>query len=352
MRLPGALRTYFASRSDPYVGGDLANAQRLGALLWILLLVLTVALWAFSPPTEAIGEDGWIPAAALATGLGVLVYAMRSGRVGSWNGLLVVAYVTVVGLGVLQWLAGGVAAPYEQLLLLPMGMVAAVHPPRKIAPFTLFVLLALAAPFLYDSWNADAAASAGASFVIWCGLAAGVNLLMSGVRAQRLTHAEDEAEAREEARADSLTNLHNRRAFDEMLDLEVKRARRIGFPLCVAMVDIESFKEINDRWSYVQGDRCLRSVASTLRASLRDPDLCFRWGGDEFAIILGGATAEEATQLGERLRNEVGAACRRPDDEPIKVRFAVAQLREEMSPEELVELAGLALTGARVGAER
>jgi diguanylate cyclase (GGDEF)-like protein len=188
--------------------------------------------------------------------------------------------------------------------------------------------------------------------VIWCALAAGVNLLMSGVRAQRLTHAADEAEAREEARVDPLTGLHNRRAFDEMLETEINRARRLEIPLSMAMLDIENFKGINDRWSYHEGDGCLKRVASTLQATVRNPDLCFRWGGDEFAVILGGTTAEEAAPLGERLKNEVAAACRRPDEEPIKLRFAVAELRDEMPAGELVEMAGLALTAAKSGAER
>jgi diguanylate cyclase (GGDEF)-like protein len=120
----------------------------------------------------------------------------------------------------------------------------------------------------------------------------------------------------------------------------------------MGMVDIENFKEINDRWSYLEGDRALRDVATTVRNSLRDPDLCFRWGGDEFAVILSGTSAADATSLGERLRNEVGAACRRPDQEPIRVRFAVAELRDAMPIEELVEMAGLALTAAKVGGGR
>lgn len=352
MSLTTHLRTYFAARPDPFVGGDVGNAQRLGGLFWALLLLLIVALWALSPPTEAIGEAGWLPAVALVIGLGGFASAMRRERVASWNELLVVAYVTVIGIAVLQWLGGGIGAPYERLLLLPMGFVAAIQPPRRIAAFMGFLLLSLAAPFVYDGWNADAANASGATFVIWCGLAIGVNVLMSGIRAQRLAAAEETTEAREEARADALTGLPNRRAFNETLSSEVNRARRLNFPLCMAMVDIVNFKEINDRWSYAEGDRALRAVSSAMCVALRAPDLCFRWGGDEFALILAGATAEEATKLGERLVDEVGAACRGPDTESIRLRFAVAQLRDEMPAEELVELAGIALTSSRAGAGR
>jgi diguanylate cyclase (GGDEF)-like protein len=343
---------YFAVRKDPYAGGDLDNANRLGGLAWALVFALTLILWPLSPPNHPLGGAGWIPAVAIAAAIAGAAVAMRRRMLGSWEALLVVAYATLLGIAVMQWLSGGIGAPYERLILLPIGVVAAIQPSRRMAPFLGFGLLVLAAPFAYDGWDADAAAAAFATFVIWCALAVIVNILMTGIRAQRLAHAEEEAEAREEARVDSLTGLHNRRAFDEMLEVEVKRARRLDVPLSMGMVDIENFKEINDRWSYLEGDRALRDVATTVRSSLRDPDLCFRWGGDEFAVILSGTTAADATSLGERLRNEVGAACRRPDQEPIRVRFAVVELRDSMPIEELVEMAGLALTAAKVGGER
>jgi diguanylate cyclase (GGDEF)-like protein len=350
MSKTGRLRTYFAAREDPYAGGDLDNAQRLGSVFWALTVALIVLAWPLSPPTEAIGERGWIPAAVIVlAGVG-LVVSLRRRKISSWTDLLVVAYGSAIALAAMQWLAGGLSTPYERMLLLPMGFVAAIQPPRRIATFMLFLGIVLAAPFVYDGWNSQAAASVSATFVIWSALALGVSLLMSGVRAQRLAHAREEAAAREEARVDTLTGLHNRRAFDEMLEAEVKRARRLEIPLSMAMLDIENFKEVNDLWSHAEGDRALQRVAATLQAAVRNPDLCFRWGGDEFAIILGGTTAADAAPLGERLRSEVGAACRRPDDDPIRLRFAVAELREEMPTAELVEMADLALTAAKSGA--
>jgi diguanylate cyclase (GGDEF)-like protein len=118
------------------------------------------------------------------------------------------------------------------------------------------------------------------------------------------------------------------------------------------MVDIENFKEVNDRWSYAEGDRCLREVAEALRENLRQPDLCFRWGGDEFALILTGTAAEETDPIAERLRAEVGSSCKRPDEAPLQIRFAVAELRNGMSARNLIETAGLALTSAKFDAAR
>jgi diguanylate cyclase (GGDEF)-like protein len=353
MRWIRAVREYFAPREDPYAGGDLANAQRIGAFLWGLVVALVVGLWTLTPPTDAIGSAGWIVAGAIAAASFALLYALWTRQLlVSWRSLLVASYVGVVGIAIMQWLAGGVGAPYDRLFLLPLGYVAAIQPSRRIAAFVGFVFLALAAPFVYDGWNATAAGSTGAAFVIWCAFAVVINVLMTGVRAQRLAHAREEAEAREEARHDSLTGLYNRRAFEEMLPVEVERSRRLDVPLSVAMIDIDNFKEVNDRWGYVEGDRCLRSFAEALGSSVRQPDICFRWGGDEFAVILTGTSAEEADPLSDRLRGAVAEACQRPDDEPITIQFALAELREGVAARELAEMAGMALISARMGAER
>jgi diguanylate cyclase (GGDEF)-like protein len=183
--------------------------------------------------------------------------------------------------------------------------------------------------------------------VIWLALAMLGNVLMSGVRAQRLALAAEEARAREEARLDKLTGVRNRRAFDEALETEVERARREESRLTVAMIDIHSFKLINDRFGHAEGDRCLREVAQAIAASVRQPDLCFRWGGDEFALILTATSAADAAPLGARLKGEVYRLCHRPDEEPMEITFAVAELGESMPASELGEMVGLALTSAK-----
>jgi diguanylate cyclase (GGDEF)-like protein len=341
------LREYFAARDDPYAGGDLDNARRLGAFLWLLGTALTVGLLPFSPPTDAVGDAGWLLASLLVVLAFSVAYALHKAWLRSWEALLIPAYGAAVGVGVMQWLSGGHDPPYTVLLLLPIGFVAAIQPPRQIAAFLAFIALVLAAPFVYDGLEGDAAGTAIARFAIWCGLAVAVNVLMTGVRGQRLSLAHDEAKARQEARIDPLTGLNNRRAFNEMLEVEVNRARSGELPLCVAMVDIANFKEINERWSYTEGDRCLQRVASTLLTSLRDPDLLFRWGGDEFALVLTGSSAEGAEAVAERLSAEIDAACRRPDGEPITIRFAAAEFERGMAIHQLVERAGLALTAAK-----
>jgi diguanylate cyclase (GGDEF)-like protein len=319
-------------------------------VLWGLLVLLAAALLPISPPLEPSKAAGGAIAWVLIALGAVLVVQNRKRRISSWGQLLAAGYAVVAGVAAMQWVTGGFHEPYTTLLLLPVMFVAATQPPRQIAVFMGVVLLALLSPLLYDGWDADAIGGSLASFVIWSALAVVGSVLMTGVRAQRLAHEAEEAAAREEARIDSLTGLHNRRAYDEMLVAEVGRARRLDLPLTVGMVDIENFKQINDNYGYAEGDRCLREVARTLRDNLRQPDFCFRWGGDEFAVILAGTPADETEPIGERLHAEIGACCKRPDESPVQLRFAVAELRNGMTPEDLTETVGLALTSSKLDA--
>jgi diguanylate cyclase (GGDEF)-like protein len=343
------VRTYFAPQPDPYAGGDLDNAQRIGKVVWGLLVVLLAFLVPLNPPTEAFGAAGWVVAGVVIAGGLAAFELMRADRVRSWDALLAIAYGTVVAIGLLQWLAGGVTAPFRGLLLLPVLIVAATHPPRRIAPFMGLIFVVLIAPFLYDAWDATRAEGIVATFVIWCALAVGASLLMTGVRIQRVMRTAEGQEARAEARIDSLTGLPNRRAFDEVLNIEVARARRFNLPLSLVMIDVVHFKGINDDWSYAEGDRCLQDVAEALQRTVRQPDACFRWGGDEFALILAGTREIETDSLAGRLDSEVSLTCLRPDGTPIRLRFATAELRGGLSPRALTEMAGVALTATRLG---
>ena len=105
------------------------------------------------------------------------------------------------------------------------------------------------------------------------------------------------------ARTDDLTGLPNRRAWDEQLKREVARARRAGSPLSVAVLDLDYFKDYNDRFGHQAGDRLLKEVAANWQRVIRDTDLLARYGGEEFALALPGADLKEAVTLLERLRS-------------------------------------------------
>ncbi|GAB3003097.1 hypothetical protein GCM10010960_15560 [Arenimonas maotaiensis] len=119
----------------------------------------------------------------------------------------------------------------------------------------------------------------------------------------------------QQARTDALTGLSNRRSLDEKLQNRLAAAIAAHQPLCFALLDIDHFKRVNDTWSHDAGDQALCRVAETIRRELgsvfqgrwRGSDLCGRWGGEEFALILPDRDAASALAICERLRAAVEA---------------------------------------------
>ncbi len=109
------------------------------------------------------------------------------------------------------------------------------------------------------------------------------------------------------ARTDSITGAANRRAFFEMLDYELNRARRTGEPLTLVYLDLDDFKLVNDRWGHTTGDAVLRLTVTTLAKHTRATDLVARLGGDEFALFLPAPTGNVQTAI-ERIQTELVAA--------------------------------------------
>jgi diguanylate cyclase (GGDEF)-like protein len=114
-------------------------------------------------------------------------------------------------------------------------------------------------------------------------------------------------ELAEQSITDGLTGLKNRRFFDERLQEEFKRAQRYGDTLSLIMIDLDHFKEVNDRHGHPAGDAVLRDAAALIRASIRDPDICARYGGEEFAVILPKTHMSGALTVAERVWKEMGA---------------------------------------------
>ncbi|MBA1291740.1 GGDEF domain-containing protein [Pseudomonas lurida] len=106
---------------------------------------------------------------------------------------------------------------------------------------------------------------------------------------------------------DPLTETGNRIAMDQTLQREIDMARRHMSPLSLLMLDIDHFKTINDTHGHAAGDDVLRSVAATIKAQLRNVDMVFRFGGEEFLILLSNTSREAAAMVGERLRKAVQA---------------------------------------------
>ncbi len=108
------------------------------------------------------------------------------------------------------------------------------------------------------------------------------------------------------ALADSLTELNNRRALEWDLPRQVKKARTDNTPLSLIILDVDHFKKVNDKYGHLVGDKLLKLLSNRIRNNLRVQDTAFRYGGEEFVIILGNTTAEEADSVAYRLNKIVG----------------------------------------------
>lgn len=113
------------------------------------------------------------------------------------------------------------------------------------------------------------------------------------------------AEIAEIALKDGLTQLLDVSTFRTKLDTEIKRYNRYGSDMSLIMMDIDDFKQINDYWGHLAGDRVLCDISKLLLQSARDLDICSRYGGEEFAVILPQTGDQEAMRLAERIRKRV-----------------------------------------------
>lgn len=112
-------------------------------------------------------------------------------------------------------------------------------------------------------------------------------------------------QAREMAITDALTKLRNHGHFQQQLKAEAAKAKRYNRPLALLMLDLDHFKEINDRFGHQKGDAVLSCLGELLAAEKRDVDYAARYGGEEFAIIMPETTGAEAVEMAERLRSRI-----------------------------------------------
>ncbi len=106
---------------------------------------------------------------------------------------------------------------------------------------------------------------------------------------------------------DALTGLHNRRHMDDTIDRMFRYALRSGHPLSLAIIDLDDFKRVNDRYTHLVGDQVLRESAAVLEDSIRGSDELVRMGGEEFALLMPGTTGEEAVTVCDRMRATLAA---------------------------------------------
>jgi diguanylate cyclase (GGDEF)-like protein len=148
------------------------------------------------------------------------------------------------------------------------------------------------------------------------------------------------------ARRDGLTGLYNHRMFQEMLREECSRARRYNHPLSLMMFDIDHFKKFNDTYGHPLGDEVIKMVAGTIREMARTTDRAFRYGGEEFAVLLPETASENGLVLAERLRRKIEEN-RSVKNLVITVSEGITGLLPEDSPESFVKRADGALYSAK-----
>ena len=152
---------------------------------------------------------------------------------------------------------------------------------------------------------------------------------------------------------DTLTGLHNRRYFEERLEVEAQKCFCSSTPLSLVMVDIDFFKKVNDTFGHTEGDQVLCKVSSLLKTSVRKKDIVARYGGEEFILILPEARLEESFVIAERIRRlventlfEVGKA---QVNLTLSMGISNFPSHRVKSKEELMEMADQALYDAKRG---
>lgn len=327
---------------------DLTSVRDMGPALWIAGGLVAGALTVAYPPTYAIGGLGW-PVAAIAVAGAAAIPISQRRHAGAFdrNTLFAQATASLALLVLAQWL-GGPAAPWRALLPLSLVAVALTQPPRRTAAFGAAVALGAFAPLLYGAPGFPVALVA-CEVVVWGAIAGVVVALIARLYARRVGLSVAEDAARHQARIDELTGLLNRRAFEETLAAIVPEDERRARRATLLLIDLDDFKHVNDRYGHLAGDDCLRAVGNALRASVREVDRAFRWGGDEFAVLLLDSSDEETAAVARRIDDRVAAGAPLPDGSWPTLGHGWATLTAGMSAQDLLGAADRELLRRKAG---
>jgi diguanylate cyclase (GGDEF)-like protein/PAS domain S-box-containing protein len=150
---------------------------------------------------------------------------------------------------------------------------------------------------------------------------------------------------------DGLTGLYNHRHFFSVMNEELKRADRYERPLSLICFDLDNLKYCNDNFGHLEGDRVLRLVGDTLRSVLRHSDGCFRYGGDEFMVLLPETDLRKAFVVAEKIRDMFGVRCgltkKKTGFRNSTLSIGIAQASKNEHPESFVKRADLAMYEAK-----
>ena len=151
------------------------------------------------------------------------------------------------------------------------------------------------------------------------------------------------------AATDSLTGLYNRHVFDALMPQAISEAKRSKKSLITMLIDIDHFKTINDSFGHITGDQVIKDIASLIRKNLRASDIVFRWGGEEYLVILKDCPISDAQAIAEKLRASVEEIALPLDNPSAKstLSIGIAALRSDDSPDDMIVRADAALYTAK-----
>jgi len=155
-----------------------------------------------------------------------------------------------------------------------------------------------------------------------------------------------EAQLKQMSVTDNLTGLHNQRHFFAVLETEIERARRHHRPLNLICIDLDNFKQVNDVLGHLEGDHALRFTAQVMQAELRKVDMAFRYGGDEFMVLLLDTPGAEARAIGHRLKTAFNQRWAekwmpKPGCPLVSLSIGIAEFNQQESAEELMRRADI-----------
>ncbi len=283
---------------------------------------------------------------------------LRWGRLKQWEGLLVLILGMILILPLLT-VSGGINSQFAYLI--PIYPLAAIMlSGNRLALTSCALWIALILVFLYtgpammDLTGEAYHHAKTVSRAVW--LMFGL-LMATGFGAYFQKACDRLArQLHEQATFDHLTGVVNRRALEAVIDREIKRVRRTGTWLSLMMVDVDHFKQFNDRHGHATGDRCLVDIAGCLRRCTRDgQDVVGRYGGEEFIVVLTDTDPAAAARVAEKLRRAVAALRPGTEDEHLSVTIGISSTRDPMNldRQELIRRADVALyAGKTAGRDR
>jgi diguanylate cyclase len=305
------------------LSGERRQQIRLAQSGLAILLMLPCVLIVNLMDAYGIADTRWVLPWTLCSigGMAAIFVVIRSGRVRHWRDpslTMLQMFYAITCAAAAYCITGTERALVIAILavVLMFGMFGVTQ--RQVLIVGAYTMAAFGIAILYwiDLAETRAAASPElARFImivsVMCGvvvLTGRLNRMRERSRRQRAALSTAVERIRILATRDELTGCLNRRAMRECLRQERLRCARSGGSMCVAMLDLDHFKRINDAFGHASGDAVLRGFADIARRCLRDTDRLARWGGEEFVVLLGGTDALQAMLCMQRLLDAVALA--------------------------------------------